>query len=215
MVRINFVPSFLLRNIFMETAAPDSFFTRVGRFLLTPTVGPFIALLLACIFFSTQTTRFLTTSNFSFIFQQSVLVGVLAIGQTLIMVMVLLYFLIWLILRETAFGRHIYAIGNNREAVRLAGVSTDRLLISVYALAGLFYGLAALLLVARSGVGDPQTGVATNANLESITAVVLGGTSLFGGRGNVLGTLIGALIVSVFRNGLLLMGFSSVYQTLS
>ena len=306
----------------METAAPDSFFTRVGRFLLTPTVGPFIALLLACIFFSTQTTRFLTASNFSFIFQQSVWVGVLAIGQTLIIltggidlsngavmslgavfmvnlatrngvnpylaigigfaitigfglingvlltrlrlppfivtlgmlnivfaltliytsetvvampeqtflgetfkvgptlitygsvVMVLLYFLIWFVLRETAFGRHIYAIGNNREAVRLAGVSTDRLLISVYALAGLFYGLAALLLVARSGVGDPQTGVATNANLESITAVVLGGTSLFGGRGNVLGTLIGALIVSVFRNGLLLMGYSSVYQLL-
>jgi fructose transport system permease protein len=68
--------------------------------------------------------------------------------------------------------------------------------------------------VARSGVGDPQTGVATNANLESITAVVLGGTSLFGGRGNVLGTLIGALIVSIFRNGLLLMGIPSIYQLL-
>src|SRR5258708_40152555 len=84
MVRINFVPSFLLRNIFMEPAAPDSFLTRVSRFLLTPTVGPFIGLLLACIFFSTQTTRFLTASNFSFIFQQSVWVGVLAIGHTLI-----------------------------------------------------------------------------------------------------------------------------------
>ena len=129
-------------------------------------------------------------------------------------VMVVLYFLTWLMLRETAFGRHIYAIGNNQEAVRLAGISTDRLLIAVYTLAGLFYGIAALLLVARTGVGDPQTGVATNSNLESITAVVLGGTSLFGGRGNILGTLIGAIIVSVFRNGLLLMGIPSIYQLL-
>jgi fructose transport system permease protein len=150
--------------------------------------------------------------------QQTLLGDTFKIGPTAItygtVVMVLLYFLTWFILRETAFGRHIYAIGNNQEAVRLAGISTARLLIAVYTLAGLFYGLAALLLVARTGVGDPQTGVATNANLESITAVVLGGTSLFGGRGNVLGTLIGALIVSIFRNGLLLMGIDAIYQLL-
>ena len=117
-------------------------------------------------------------------------------------------------LRETVFGRHIYAIGNNRESVRLAGISTDRLLIAVYTLAGLFYGIAALMLVGRTGVAEPTSGVADSANLESITAVVLGGTSLFGGRGNVLGTLVGALIVSVFRNGLLLMGIPSVVQIL-
>jgi fructose transport system permease protein len=74
------------------------------------------------------------------------------------------------------------------------------------------YGVAALLFVARTGVGDPQTG--QTENLESITAVVLGGTSLFGGRGAVLGTLIGALIVGVIRNGLQLMGVSSIYQVL-
>jgi len=119
---------------------------------------------------------------------------------------------VWFVLRETTFGRHIYAVGNNAEATRLAGISTNRLLIGVYTLAGLFYGAAALLLVARTGVGDPQAG--QNGNLESITAVVLGGTSLFGGRGNVLGSLVGALIVSVFRNGLQLMGVPSIYQVL-
>ncbi len=74
------------------------------------------------------------------------------------------------------------------------------------------YGIAALLLVSRTGVGDPQAG--QTDNLDSITAVVLGGTSLFGGRGLVIGTLIGALIVGVFRNGLQLMGVASIYQTL-
>ena len=76
----------------------------------------------------------------------------------------------------------------------------------------LIYGLAALLLIARTGVGDPNAG--QTDNLDSITAVVLGGTSLFGGRGSVIGTLLGALIVGIIRNGLQLMGVSSIYQTL-
>jgi fructose transport system permease protein len=126
--------------------------------------------------------------------------------------MFVLFFLIWFLLRETAFGRHIYAVGNNPEAVRLAGIATDRLVIAVYTLAGVFYGLAGLMLVGRTGVGDPQAG--QTANLDSITAVVMGGTSLFGGRGNILGTLIGALIVGVFRNGLQLMGVPSIVQVL-
>ena len=103
-------------------------------------------------------------------------------------------------------------MGDNPEAARLAGISTTRLLISVYTLAGLFYGIAGLLLVARTQVGDPQAG--QTANLDSVTAVVLGGTSLFGGRGKILATLIGALIVGVFRNGLQLMGIPSMYQVL-
>ena len=85
-------------------------------------------------------------------------------------------------------------------------------MISVYTLAGFFYGIAGLLLVARTEVGDPKAG--QTDNLDSITAVVLGGTSLFGGRGTILGTLIGALIVGVFRNGLQLMGIPSMYQML-
>jgi fructose transport system permease protein len=86
------------------------------------------------------------------------------------------------------------------------------MLLCIYTIAGLLYGVAGLLLVARTGVGDPQAG--QTDNLDSITAVVLGGTSLFGGRGSILGTLLGALIVGVFRNGLTLMGVASVYQIL-
>ncbi|HEX8605442.1 MAG TPA: ABC transporter permease [Pseudoduganella sp.] len=138
------------------------------------------------------------------------------LGQTNIawgtVVMLGLYLLTWLFLRDTAPGRHIYAVGNNPEAARLTGIATKKVLVGVYMMAGLFYGIAALLSVSRMGVGDPQGG--QTDNLDSITAVVLGGTSLFGGRGHILGTLIGVMIVGVFRNGLTLMGVSSVYQVL-
>jgi fructose transport system permease protein len=129
-----------------------------------------------------------------------------------VILMMALYGAVWFALSNTAPGRHLYAVGNNKEAARLTGISTDRVLVGVYALAGTFYGVAAMLSVARTGVGDPQAG--QTENLDSITAVVLGGTSLFGGRGGVVGSLIGALIVGVFRNGLTLMGVSSVYQIL-
>jgi fructose transport system permease protein len=286
------------------------------------TLGPAIALILACAFFSFQHERFLTLQNFSLILQQVMVVGTIAIGQTLIiltagidlscgMVMALgsivmtkvaadyglsapvailcgiavttlfglingllvtrvklppfivtlgtlniafavtqlysraqtitqipdgmnllgetfnfggarvaygvvlmlaLYLATWFWLRETAPGRHVYAVGNNPEATRLTGIPTDRVLLSVYALAGVFYGLASMLAVARTGAGDPNAG--QTENLDAITAVVLGGTSLFGGRGVILGTLMGAMIVGVFRNGLTLMGVPSVYQIL-
>jgi fructose transport system permease protein len=286
------------------------------------TLGPLLALLLACVFFATQTDRFLTGDNLSLILQQVMVVGVIAIGQTLVILtagvdlscgmvmalggivmtklaaelglpvplaiasgigvtmlfgvlngllvttvklppfivtlgtlniafaltqlysksqtvtelpeamnalggtfriagtsvvygvvlMLVLYAVSWFALRETASGRHVYAIGNDPEATRLAGIATQRLLLGVYTLAGLLYGIAALLAVARTGVGDPNAG--QTENLDAITAVVLGGTSLFGGRGGVLGSLVGALIVGVFRNGLTLMGVSSVYQIL-
>jgi fructose transport system permease protein len=284
--------------------------------------GPVLALLAACIFFSTQSGRFLMGQNFSLILQQVLVVGILAIGQTLIVLtagidlsvgmimslssmvltkfavelkmdpflsilcgvgvaagfgalngtlitrikipafivtlgtlniafavnqiytrseavanlppailflgetfkvagttitygtifLLLLYFLAWFFLSKTAPGRHIYAVGNDPEAARLTGISTERVLMGVYTLAGVLYGLAGLVLVSRTGVGDPQAG--QTENLDSITAVVLGGTSLFGGRGLIVGTLIGAVIVGVFRNGLILMGVPSVYQVL-
>jgi ABC-type multidrug transport system fused ATPase/permease subunit len=120
--------------------------------------------------------------------------------------MIALYLGVWFWLRETAAGRHVYAVGNNPEATRLVGIPTDRVLLGVYVLAGLFYGIASLLSVARTGVGDPNAG--QTENLDAITAVVLGGTSLFGGRGMILGTLVGALVVGVLRNGLTLMGVS-------
>ncbi|HEY8172441.1 MAG TPA: ABC transporter permease, partial [Dehalococcoidia bacterium] len=101
---------------------------------------------------------------------------------------------------------------NSPEATRLVGIPTERVLLGVYVLAGVFYGIASLLSVARTGVGDPNAG--QTENLDAITAVVLGGTSLFGGRGVILGSLAGAVVVGVLRNGLTLMGVSSVYQVL-
>jgi fructose transport system permease protein len=123
-----------------------------------------------------------------------------------------LFLLTAFVLSQTAWGRHVYAVGNNPEAARLSGVRTAQLLVTVYTIAGVIFGIAALLLVARTGVGDPKAG--QTENLDSITAVVIGGTSLFGGRGGVMGTLVGALIVGVFRNGLQLIGVSSIYQIL-
>ena len=129
-----------------------------------------------------------------------------------VVLMLALYLGVWIWLRDTAQGRHIYAVGNSPEATRLSGISTDKVLLGVYVLAGVFYGIASALTVARTGAGDPNGG--QTENLDAITAVVLGGTSLFGGRGIILGSLVGALIVGVFRNGLTLMGVSSVYQIL-
>jgi fructose transport system permease protein len=276
---------------------------------------------LACIFFATQSDKFLTGANFSLIMQQVMVVGTLAIGQTLVILtggidlsngmimalasvlmtglavqsglnpflailvgllagvvfgllngglitaiglppfivtlgtlniayalvriyttatitnlppellflgntfsiggteitygsvlMIILYAIAWYVLRSTPAGRAVYAVGDNPEAARLAGINTKRLLTGVYVVAAITYGLAGLLLVSRTGVGDPQAG--QTGNLDSITAVVLGGTSLLGGRGQIMGTLIGALIVGVFRNGLQLMGVESIYQVL-
>ncbi len=268
------------------------------------TLGPLIALLLALIVFSTQSPRFFSGTNFSLILQQISYTAVLAIGQTLIIliagidlsigivmalgglvmtklavqsgltpvlailaglltttffgflnsqvitrlrvppfiatlgmlgivtalnqtysgsqtinnlpplltalgntfkiggtaitygtvVMLLLYLIAWFVLSETAPGRHLYAVGNNPEAARLSGIPINRLTVIVYTVAGLIYGIAALILVARTGVGDPNAG--QTDNLDSITAVVLGGTSLFGGRGNVQSLITGILIIA-------------------
>ena len=142
--------------------------------------------------------------------------GSFSIGGTVfnfgVITAIFLYIIVWFILTETAPGRHLYAVGNNPEAARLTGIPTQRVLLLVYTLAGTIYGVAAWLLVSRTGVGDPNAG--QTDNLDSITAVVLGGTSLFGGRGVIFGTLLGALIVGVFRNGLTLTGVGSVYQVL-
>lgn len=289
--------------------------------LASPILGPVAALLLATIFFSVMSPRFLTGTTFSLILQQVMVVGVLAIGQTLVIIttgidlscgmlmafsgvlmasfaaqkglnpllsillgivvaavfgllngglvtgvglpafivtlgtmniayaltriyttstitglpdeltffgqtfnlagtdiatgtilMLVLYAITWFVMKYTAPGRSVYAVGDNIEAARLAGINTRRVLLGVYTVAGVTYGIAALLQVARTGVGDPQAG--QTANLDSITAVVLGGTSLFGGRGSIIGTLVGVLIVGVFRTGLQLMGVDSTYQVL-
>ncbi len=116
-------------------------------------------------------------------------------------------------LRQTSWGRHLYATGDDPEAARLAGIRTNRVLLSAYMVAGAVVAVAAWILVGRINGADPNAGL--NANLESITAVVIGGTSLFGGRGAVVGSLIGALIVQVFENGLALAGVDPNYQVLT
>jgi fructose transport system permease protein len=295
----------------------------VARARGVSTLGPFLALVLTMAFFSLKSDRFLQTENLSLVLQQVMVVGVLAIGQTLVILtagidlavgtvmalgqiimtklavangvpaipalilgiltcvgfgvihgavvtgirlppfivtlgtlnialalthivsndltftplpsallffgrtfpiagadvtygvvlMLALYALAWYGLTQTAWGRHVYAVGDNREAARLTGINTNRVLFGVYTIAGLTYGIAAMLLVSRTELGDPNAGQTTE-NLDSITAVVLGGTSLFGGRGSVIGTLIGATIVGIFRNGLTLIGVDVIYQYL-
>ena len=125
-------------------------------------------------------------------------------------IMLLLFAIFLYSLGSTAWGKHVYATGDDVEAARLAGIRTDRVLLSVYLVAGLIYAIGAWILMGRLASASPNVG--TEYNLNSITAVVLGGTSLFGGRGLVLGTLVGALIVGVFQNGLQLAGVDVVWQ---
>jgi fructose transport system permease protein len=125
-------------------------------------------------------------------------------------IMLLLFAYFYYALSRTAWGKHVYATGDDLESARLAGIRTDRVLFSVYTVAGLLYAVGAWILIGRLASASPNVG--QEYNLDSITAVVLGGTSLFGGRGSVIGTLIGALIVGVFRNGLQLAGVEVVWQ---
>jgi fructose transport system permease protein len=125
----------------------------------------------------------------------------------------LIYIVLAYVLRNTAWGRHVYAVGDDIEASRLAGIQVNRVLLSVYALAGLIFAMSAWIIIGRVTVASPNTG--PEINLETITAVVIGGTSLFGGRGTIFGSLIGAIIVGVFRNGLTLAGVDLYYQLLA
>jgi fructose transport system permease protein len=124
--------------------------------------------------------------------------------------LIALAIIMWYVLNRTAYGRHIYATGDDPEAARLAGINTDHVLLSVYVLAGFISAVAGWALIGRIGAISPTAG--ENANLDSITAVVIGGTSLFGGRGSIIGTLIGALIVGVFRSAVSLAGLDVLWQ---
>jgi len=126
------------------------------------------------------------------------------------LLMLALFLLVWYALNWTAWGRHVYATGDDPAAARLAGIRTDRILMSVYVVAGIVCAIGAWALIGRIGSVSPQAGMM--ANLDSITAVVIGGCSLFGGRGAIFGTLIGALVVGVFRNGLALAGVDVLWQ---
>jgi fructose transport system permease protein len=305
-----------------NTMAPSNRGTPLlGRVLAAPTIGSLVVLLVFCVIFSLSTRTFLAAGNLSLIIQQSVIVGTLAIGQTMIIltagidlangaiavlgtivagrlvneghnpvlcllfaiflctcvglvagalvsrlmlppfivtlgllgivtaatrlfaqggafpvtddllgwtgntwmvggtgitcgmiIMFGLYAFVWYLLTQTAWGRHVYAIGNNRTAARLVGIPVENRLLSVYTFAAFLYGISAWLALGRIPNADPNA--LQSANLDSITAVVIGGTSLFGGRGSIWGTLVGTLIVSVLRNGLTLSGFDPLWQDL-
>ena len=110
-----------------------------------------------------------------------------------VVIMLVLYMVVAFILGRTAWGRHVYAVGDDKEAARLAGISVNRVLVSVYIAAGAILAIGAWIQIGRSNAASPNAGA--DLNLDSITAVVIGGTSLFGGRGTIWGTLLGALIV--------------------
>lgn len=116
----------------------------------------------------------------------------------------------WFVLKKTVFGRHVYATGGNAEAARLSGVKTDRVQIIVYTVSGVMAAIAGVILTSRLNSAQPNAGV--GYELDAIAAVVLGGTSLSGGRGWIFGTLVGALLIGVLNNGLNLLGVSAFYQ---
>ena len=126
-----------------------------------------------------------------------------------VVLMLVAYVLLYVVLKKTTFGRHTYAIGGNEEATRLSGIRVDRLKIWIYSLTGGLAALAGLILTSRLNSAQPTAGTAYE--LDAIAAVVLGGTSLSGGRGWIFGTLIGALIIGVLNNGLNLLNVSSFY----
>ncbi len=125
-------------------------------------------------------------------------------------VVLVVYALCYFILRRTRFGRFTYALGSNREATRLAGVRTSRYLVGIYVLCGVLTALASLIEASRLNSFQPAGG--QGLELDAIGAVVIGGASLFGGEGNILATLVGALIVATIRNGLNILGVYAFWQ---
>ncbi len=124
--------------------------------------------------------------------------------------MLALFPIFYYVLNWTPWGRHVYAVGDDEDSARLSGIRTRNVLLSVYVLAGVLCAIGAWVAIGRVGSVSPQSFF--EGNLDAITAVVIGGTSLFGGRGSILGTLVGALIVGVFRSGLNLSGVDVLWQ---
>ncbi|MEJ5927386.1 ABC transporter permease [Corynebacterium sp. H128] len=127
-----------------------------------------------------------------------------------IVMMVLAGLICWFILERTVLGRSMYAIGGNLEAARLSGLPVKKIQITVFALSGLFASLAGLVMAGRLSSAQPQAGV--GYELDAIAAVVIGGASLAGGSGKATGTLVGAMLLAVIRNGLNLLNVSSFWQ---
>ncbi|MBI1881804.1 MAG: ABC transporter permease [Chloroflexi bacterium] len=130
-----------------------------------------------------------------------------------VLIMVGLTILVSLFLGQTIFGRYIYTLGSSERALLVSGVNVTRIRLLVYSLCGLLAALGGLLMTARLGVAAPTA--ALGYELDVIAAVVIGGTSLFGGQGSMLGVLLGAVLMQIARNGLVLLGFSAYWQALA
>ncbi|SDQ97828.1 ribose ABC transporter permease [Pseudovibrio sp. Tun.PSC04-5.I4] len=130
-----------------------------------------------------------------------------------VIVMAIIFALCWFLLSQTRFGRYVYAIGGNENVARLSGINVKKVKIAVYALSGALAALAGIILTARLESAQPTAGL--GYELDAIAAVVLGGTSLAGGKGRIFGTIIGALIIGVLNNALNIMDVSSYYQMIA
>ncbi|ADT89384.1 ribose ABC transporter permease [Vibrio sp. Vb2880] len=128
-------------------------------------------------------------------------------------IMVVVFAAAWYLLNHTRFGRYVYALGGNESATRLSGINVDRVKIGVYAICGLLSALAGIIVTSRLSSAQPTAGM--GYELDAIAAVVLGGTSLMGGKGRIMGTLIGALIIGFLNNALNLLDVSSYYQMIA
>lgn len=192
-----------------------------GVFVAKFNVPPFIATLgmmlilkgLSLVISGTRPIYFNDTPSFPEIAQGSIIGDLLPFLPLPngVLILFLVAIVISFILAKTALGRYTFALGSNEEAVRLSGVNTDRWKIAVYALAGAICGVAGLLIASRLNSAQPALG--QGYELDAIAAVVIGGTSLSGGRGTILGTLIGALIMSVLANGLRILSVAQEWQT--
>lgn len=192
-----------------------------GTFVAKLKVPPFIATLgmmlilkgLSLVISGTRPIYFNDTPGFTEISRGSI-VGTIVPAVPLpngVLILFLVAIAASFILTRTALGRYTFALGSNEEAVRLSGVNTDRWKIAVYTLSGAICGIAGLLIASRLNSAQPALG--QGYELDAIAAVVIGGTSLSGGRGTVLGTLIGALIMSVLLNGLRILSVAQEWQT--
>lgn len=127
--------------------------------------------------------------------------------------MVIVFAAAWYLLNHTRFGRYVYAMGGNESAARLSGINVDRIKMGVYAICGLLSALAGIIVTSRLSSAQPTAGM--GYELDAIAAVVLGGTSLMGGKGRIMGTLIGALIIGFLNNALNLLDVTSYYQMIA
>lgn len=185
-----------------------------GLLVTKGSMAPFIATLATMTIFRGLTLVVtdgnpITNLGDSYLFQlfgKGYFIGIPVPAVTMIIVFIILY----IALQKTTFGRHTYAIGGNEVAAKISGIKVDKVKILIYGISGFMAALAGGILTSRLNSAQPTAG--TSYELDAIAAVVLGGTSLSGGKGRIVGTLIGVLIIGVLNNGLNLLGVSSFYQ---